>query len=264
VYTEPAVHDANCTRFEAKIWETAYAKYTKEVDKFENDKRRVFGLMLGQMSESSKNRVKETDAGIVAMLQQNPRLLLSAIISTHLTDNRLRAEHNLYKIENALARYVMEPGDSISFYNQRFRALLSGVEEAYRRANVEGHGNLYREVQQGLKFTVGLNSTYSEYKQYYEDGLKDWPRSLGDAFSEAPSSSRGPDNNWMLRGQMLSPCEGKAAVEVEAVDATLGEGAAVSPDTGDTESSGVPTSGPSEYGTRKGSCYVWRGGPLLI
>ena len=54
IYAEPAVPDANCTRFEAKIWETAYAKYIKDVDKFENDKLRVIGLMLGQMSESSK------------------------------------------------------------------------------------------------------------------------------------------------------------------------------------------------------------------
>ena len=141
------------------------------MDKFENDKLRVFGLMLGQMSESSKIRIKETDAGIVAIMQQNPRLLLSAIISTHLTDNRLGAEHNLYKIENAFARYVMEPGDSLPFYHQRFRALLSGVEEAYRRANVDVPDSIYREVQLGLKFTVGLNSSYAAYKQYYEDGV---------------------------------------------------------------------------------------------
>ena len=44
----------------------------------------------------------------------------------------------------------------------------------------------------------------------------------------------------------------EAEVEVEAVDATLGEGASVSY----TESSGSLTGGPSEYGTRKGSCYT--------
>ena len=104
------------------------------------------------------------------MTQQNPRLLLMAILSTHLTDNRLGAEHNLYKIENAFARYVMEPGDSISFYNQRFRALLSGVEEAYRRSNVDVPDSMYREVQLGLKFTMGLNSGYAAYKQYSGTG----------------------------------------------------------------------------------------------
>ena len=70
------------------------------------------------------------------MEQQNPRLILSAILSNHLTDNRLGAEHKLHKIENAFARYIMEPGDSVSFYHQRLRALLSGVQEAYSRAQI--------------------------------------------------------------------------------------------------------------------------------
>ena len=209
VCAEPAVPYANCNRFVAKIWETAYAKYVKDIDKLENDKIRVFGLMLGQMSENSKNRTKESAAGIVAMLQQNPTLLLSAIISTHLTDDRLGAEHNLYKIENAFARCMMEPGDSISFYHQRFGALLSGVEEAYRRANIAVPDNVYREVQLGFKFTMGLNSTYSAYKQYYEDGLKAWPGSLPEAFSAAskfkPRSGQQADaaraNAFAMRGR---------------------------------------------------------------
>ena len=56
VYAAPLLPAADCTRFEAKICETAYAKYVKDSDKFENDKLRVFGLMVGQMSENSKNR----------------------------------------------------------------------------------------------------------------------------------------------------------------------------------------------------------------
>jgi hypothetical protein len=141
--------------------------------------------MVGQISENSKNRIKETDAGAIAVEQQDPRILLSAILSTHLTGNRLGAEHNLYKIEQAFSRYVMEPGDSLSFYYQLFRALLSGVQEAYTRAKLEPPDTSYRDVQLALRFTIGLNSSYTPYKQYHEDGLKDWPESLVDAFSEA-------------------------------------------------------------------------------
>jgi hypothetical protein len=50
--------------------------------------------MLGQMSESSKTLVKETDNGSIdprsidngSMENQDPRLLLSATLATHLTD----------------------------------------------------------------------------------------------------------------------------------------------------------------------------------
>jgi hypothetical protein len=79
----------------------------------------------------------------------------------------------------------MEPGDSLAFYYQRFRALLSGVQEAYTRVKLEPPDTSYRDVQLALRFTIGLYSFYSAYKQYYEDGLKDWPESLVDAFSEA-------------------------------------------------------------------------------
>jgi hypothetical protein len=127
--------------------------------------------MVGQISENSKNRIKGTDAGSIAMEQQDPQLLLSAIFSTHLTDNRLGAEHNLYKIEQAFSRYVMEPGDSLAFYYQRFRALLSGVQEAYTRARLEPPDTSYRDVQPALRFAIGLNSSYSPYKQYHEDGM---------------------------------------------------------------------------------------------
>jgi hypothetical protein len=102
---EPKLPDETSTRFQIKIWEIAYAKFIKDVDRLETDKLKVFGLMMGQMSENSKNRVKETDAGSIAIEEQDPRLLLTAILATDLTDNRLGAEHNLYKIEQAFHRY---------------------------------------------------------------------------------------------------------------------------------------------------------------
>jgi hypothetical protein len=63
--------------------------------------------MIGQISEASKNRIKETATGSEAMETHDPRLLLQAIISTHLTDNRLGADHNLFKIEQAFNSYNM-------------------------------------------------------------------------------------------------------------------------------------------------------------
>jgi hypothetical protein len=61
-------------------------------------------------------------------------------------------------------------------------------------------------VQLALRFTIGLNSSYSAYKQYYEDGLKDWPENLIDAFSEAAKfrpRKAVPVTPVMLAGQTL-------------------------------------------------------------
>jgi Zinc knuckle len=255
---EPKVPDEDSTKFQIKMWEIAYTKYIKDVDRLETDKLKVFGLMMGQMSENSKNRVKETDSGSIAIEQQDPRLLLTAILATHLTDNRLGAEHNLYKIEQAFHRYIMEPGDSLAFYYQRFRALLSGVQEAYHRAQQDPPDTSYRDVQLALRFTIGLNSSYSTYKQYYEDGLKDWPENLVDAFSEASKfrprtagsgnpGDVGRANAFAMRGRGRGRGRGRNPGRGRGGDSRSGSYG---------ESTGSTSGGPSEYGTRKGACHT--------
>lgn len=62
---------------------------SRDIDEFEKDKLLIFGLMVGQMSNNSKNRIKDIDIGLIAMTDQDRRLLLSAILATHLIDNRL-------------------------------------------------------------------------------------------------------------------------------------------------------------------------------
>lgn len=56
---------------------------------------------------------------------------------------------------------------------------------------------------------MGLNSTYATYKHYYEDGLKNWPGSIAEAFAEAskfkPMSGQQADvaraNAFTMRGR---------------------------------------------------------------
>jgi hypothetical protein len=73
----------------------------------ETNRVNVYGNMICQISEASKNRIKETVTEGEAMETHDPRLLLQAIISTHLTDNRLGADHNLFKVEQAFNSYSM-------------------------------------------------------------------------------------------------------------------------------------------------------------
>jgi hypothetical protein len=257
-FKEPTLPKPDCSKFETKMWEIEYAKYIKDKDRLEGDKGKVFGLMLGQMSESSKTRLKETDNGSIAMENQDLRLLLSAILATHLTDNRSGAEHNLYKIEQAFAKYVMEPGDTLQYYHQRFRAYLSGVQEAYGRAQIECPETVYRDIQLALKFTMGLNSSYAAYKQYYEDGLKDWPENLSDALTEAAKykprtagsvnpNDMGRANAFAMRGRGRGRGRGRQSGRGYSSDNRGGS-------YGDT--SGTHTGGQSDYGTRKGDCHT--------
>jgi hypothetical protein len=105
---------------------------------------------------------------------------------------------------------------------------------------------------------MGLNSSYSAYKQYYEDGLKDWPENLSDALTEAAKykprtagsgnpNDMGRANAFAMRGRGRGRGRGKQSGRGYSSDNRGGS-------YGDT--SGTHTGGQSEYGTRKGDCHT--------
>ena len=63
-------------------WKRALELYDKLVLTLREDRKQVFGLMLGRISEQSKSTIRETEAGSIAMLDKDPLLLLQAIILT--------------------------------------------------------------------------------------------------------------------------------------------------------------------------------------
>ena len=85
----------------ATKWKRALELYDKLVLSLREDRKQVYGLMLRQISEQSKSTIRETESGITAMLEEDPLLLLRAIILTHLSDPRLGADQNLLRVRMA-------------------------------------------------------------------------------------------------------------------------------------------------------------------
>jgi hypothetical protein len=111
-------------------------------------------------------------------------------------------------------------------------------------------------VQLALRFTIGLNSSYSAYKQCYDDGLKDWPESLVDEFSEASKfrprtagsgNPVGRANAFAMRGRGRGRGRGRNTGRGRSGENRSGTYG---------ESAGSTSGGPSEYGTRKGACHT--------
>ena len=73
VFPEPADPPETATPADRKKWEIKFTAWSKEKDSFELDKRKLFGIMLGQMSDSSKTRARETEIGEEATVEQEPR-----------------------------------------------------------------------------------------------------------------------------------------------------------------------------------------------
>ena len=59
--------------FGVKKWKLAYSEFFKFSQKHEIEKRKVFSIMMGQMSDKSKNRVREIEKGITAIEQCDRR-----------------------------------------------------------------------------------------------------------------------------------------------------------------------------------------------
>ena len=185
VFPEPDDPIDTATAAERKKWEIKFSSWSKEQDNFALDKRKLFGIMLGQMGESSKNRVRETAIGIEAMEEQEPRKLLQAILATHLGDSRLGAEHHLFNMEHSYHLLRQGPNDSLVHYHQSIKSTLSGIDQAYVRAGREQPENNMPDTQKALKFTMGLNHLYEEHKNFFINGVKPWPDTLEEAFQSA-------------------------------------------------------------------------------
>ena len=234
-------------------WKRALELYDKNVLTLREDRKQVFGLMLGQISEASKATIRETEAGLDAMTAEDPLLLLRAIILTHLSDPRLGADQNLLRVRMAYETVKMEPNDVLKFYFQRFKALKAGYEDTMRALGVMPEYNevmtTHNHLLTAIKFMNGLNAGYRHYVEYYEHRLKDWPINMEEAYLE------------MAKVTPKKPA-GTAPPNHTNVLAVKNAGGGKSAGTGtDTDNSKGKTNGGDGkkgtrpgYGTRSGKC----------
>ena len=141
--------------------------------------------MLGQMSESSKTRVKEVRLGVEAENEFEPRKLLQAILATHIGDSTLGVTHQMYMISQRFNDLVTGTHENLSMYLTNTKSALTAIQQAYEKAGRGGLDETYPEGQTAVKFILGLNNTYSEFRSFYTNGLKSWPDCLETAYHDA-------------------------------------------------------------------------------
>lgn len=249
-YVAPVDIAADAGFMAATKWKRALELYDKLILTLREDRKQVFGLMLGQISEQSKSTIRETESGATAMLEEDPLLLLRAIILTHLSDPRLGADQNLLRVRMAYETVRMEPNDVLKFYYQRFKALKAGYEDTMRALGVMPEFNeamtAHNEVLTGMKFMNGLNSGYRHYVEYYEHRLKDWPDTLEEAYLEMakvtpkkPAATAPPNQTNVFATKMAG------GAKQPGMDDGKGKG---------NGNGGRGKGGRTSYGTRPGNC----------
>ena len=177
----PASND----KVQFEIWKVEFSSNRKFKEKLESEKTQLFGVMLGQMSETSKDLIRETSIGRQAFVDKDPLMLLQGALQTHMSDSRLGGEQNLYMVQSTYSGLHMEQNETVSSYYQRFKASLAAVSEAHIRCSNDPIAKMDDDLQRSMKFIYGLSTKYSEYKSFFENRLIEFPLSLEEAFSDA-------------------------------------------------------------------------------
>ena len=165
-----------------KIWDAEITQSVKDKLLLKEEYKKLYGVLLGQMSEASMERIRNTPGGQKAVMDQDPLELLSYVIATHMNNKRYGDIYNITLADNAFYSNKMLPNESLGSYFSRFRTQLFVRQDAYRTAEQELHE--HSDEQLAHRYLVGLNSTYSEYLNLLKNRVIPWPETLADAHAD--------------------------------------------------------------------------------
>lgn len=152
-----------------EIWRAAYKEYREDSKKLADHKVKLTGVILGQMSDSSRDQVKTSQEGKEAIDNKDPLLLVKAILGTHLTMGKIDDQQNLYAAERGYQRIEMGESESIANFMRRFNASLSSYRECASRAEKEE--TLPDDEQQSIHFIMQLNAQYGAFQDTFKRGM---------------------------------------------------------------------------------------------
>ena len=108
----------------------AMKTYTDKVNKLEDDKRRVFAVVMGQLSEESKSKVQGIPGWAEIEATEDPLELGRRIIATHVVVLTEDEEEQKYDVRERYARCHQERNETTADYLKRYRFCLRSMTAA--------------------------------------------------------------------------------------------------------------------------------------
>jgi hypothetical protein len=165
----PAQPHVDATAVQMKIWENAYKNYSYDKRKFDEDKIKLVGTILGQLSKESVDVIRQTEDGREGIDKQMPLTLIKAIVSTHLILGKVDDEQNLYEARRIYENMRQGEKETLDSYCRRFEAAVASVKEAASRAEMEEE--CPNEKLQAIHFVRNVNDKYSLFKDNVQRGI---------------------------------------------------------------------------------------------
>jgi len=167
--------------FARKRWESEHRAYRDDIRAFEADTIKLTGLILGQMTPESIERVRQDAAGATAIDEKDPRALVQAIRATHYTPlSGGNAGKTLYSAVRRWNKLAMGENESVEAYKRRATSELEAVRQAAVAA--EDEAAVPSETQATMHFIMCLASKYSDFKrEFSRQRINPMPTNLQEA-----------------------------------------------------------------------------------
>ena len=100
-------------------WKTAHKKYDPADELLAKDCAKLYGVLLGQLSEASQTRVNEMPAGKRAMEECGPLGLLTCVVATHMNNKRYGETYNIITaVRNFYDNKMTQHEDLAAYYSR--------------------------------------------------------------------------------------------------------------------------------------------------
>ena len=155
---------------------------SKEV-RLEEDKKKVHGLIIGQLSNASKEQLRTTADGNQAMEDNDPLNLVSELRNTHLLVDRTQPELNFDTANNKYVTLRGEDRESLSTYKRRLEAAVAQLRNAAERG-ADYVVRLPTDPMIVTRFIKGLAPKYGAYAQKIDRQEREIPANLQLAYDD--------------------------------------------------------------------------------
>ena len=182
-FVEPDDPPDNAGMVAIERWKTASKKYAANIELHKKDCAKLYGVILGQMSEASITRVNEMPAGKRAIEDCDPLEVLTCVVATHMNNKRYGDVYNMTTAIRNFYNNKMFQNEDLAAYFSRCRTLLFVKSESYRIADEEEP--FHTDEFHAVLFVTGLNSNYLEYINTFKNKVRSWPQTMADANQDA-------------------------------------------------------------------------------
>jgi hypothetical protein len=178
--------------FQKVVFTTKYKTYNDKLEYLIIDKRLTVKLIIRYLGPDSLNRIRETENGVKAINEDDPKLLLETIYATHCTDILQEDTMNAVKAEQAFITIKQGENEPVLAYRQRFEALKQAVKSTLVKNNENPDHRMPSEASQVVIFIDGLHNGYREFKDSFNDGESgscEYPKTMEDAFKRVKQAT---------------------------------------------------------------------------